>query len=509
MKNILQIIIFILFSNFCQSQSFNVNHQEIQINIAGRPSPWLKYKDKFYCYFSTDNDKFSSGSTHHFYIIDDGGNIETKINVPKELQTFYYDLYVKNDSIFTTAYMSHDTFYLDEINKKWIETKKGEDLFYSDDNYNVYSLNFGEWGGVTWFKNNKTNDQYELGGARPIVNSLHNTYYVTQGKRILKITDPSKMELSKEPYNYKNAVLDEHYFREGSGSLKGTKIIYEYKNDDYFRPKFSFATSFIADKKLFNIYTDSISTKIGLVENHQLIPVYEFQKEIKPFQWNYDWRNPIQNNKYQTIQFATDNQNEYGIIEISENNLIVTTFKNSYKENVWSEKAMEEWFEKTFEFYLKNFDNLYLKDIDDLELKVKSTDLTQNHMMTHYLLKGRDIQTPRIYRKIEDASLKLNTMYYYQTSDKSVKLIEFEWGRNNNRFNKIEEAIADSFKEDNYKSFYKSKFVWLSEFLIKKLGKPSKNQKDKTSATQQWSIKDNVVELFYNDNLVQVTLYKK
>ena len=509
MKNILQFILLILLSNFYQSQSFNVDYKELEINIAGRPSPMLKYKNKFYCYFSTDNDKFSSGSTHHFYIINNKGNVEDKINVPKELQTFYYDLYIKNDSIFTTAYISHATFYLDEVNRKWIKTKKGEDLFYSDDNYNVYSLSFGEWGGVTWFKNNKTNNQYEFAGAKPIVNLLHNAYYITQGKKILKIADPSKMEFSKEPYSYKDAVLNEDYFREGSSSLKGAEIIYEYKNDDYFRPKFSFATSFIADKKLFSIYTDSISTKIGLVENHQLIPVYEFQKKIKPFKWNYDWRSPIQNNKYQTIQFVTDNQNEYGIIEISENNLTVTTFKNSYKEDVWSEKAMDEWFEKTFEYYLKTFDNLYLKDIDNLELKIKSTDLTQNHMMTHYLLKGRDIQTPRIYRKIEDTSLKVNTMYYYKTSDNSLQLIEFEWARNNNRFNSIEEAVADSFKDSEYKSLYKEKFDWLSEFLNKKLGEPSKNIKNKTSATQQWSIKDKVIELLYNDNLVEVTLYKK
>src|SRR5690554_5022462 len=113
------LLILILFTQSCNSQKndFNVEYENIEIDIPGKPGPWLKQNGKFYCYFLTDNDIYSSGSTHYFYILDKNGTIESKISVPDQLQTFYYDLYVKNDTIFTTEYYDQNTFFLDEKNK--------------------------------------------------------------------------------------------------------------------------------------------------------------------------------------------------------------------------------------------------------------------------------------------------------------------------------------------------------------------------------------------------------
>ncbi|QQV04328.1 hypothetical protein [Chryseobacterium sp. FDAARGOS 1104] len=389
-----------------------------------------------------------------------------------------------------------------------METKKGNDLFYKDENYEVYSLDFGEWGGTTWFKNLKTKKQYEFSGSSPIINKLDNSYYVTLGKKILKIRDPQKMELSKEPYDYNKAVLEENYFRTGSNSLKGTETIYEYKNDDYFNPKFSFSTSFISNDKLFSIYKENNSTKIGNIENNNLISKYEFQKKIKPYNWRYDWRNPIQNNKSQTLQFSTEKNNEYGIIEINGNNLLVTTFKNSYKEKEFGETKVKEWVEKTFTYYFNNFDNLYLKDVDSVELKENPRDLTQSHKMSHYLLEGKEIETPRIYRKLENSIFKLNTMYYYDTNDKSVQLIEFEWGKNKNSFeNDVDFSVLESTNKE--KSVYEPKFIWLSKFLNSKLGKPNKSNIGNKSGNHEWKIENKVIKLQYNENLCELTMYKK
>jgi len=153
MKKALYFLILILLMQSCKSQEndFNVEYENIEINIPGNPGPWLKKNGKFYCYFETDNDIYNTRSDHHFYILDKKGKIESEISVPKELQTTYYDLYIKNDTVFTTEYYDQDTFYLDEKNSRWIKTKKGIDLFYEDENYEVYSLDFGEWGSATWF----------------------------------------------------------------------------------------------------------------------------------------------------------------------------------------------------------------------------------------------------------------------------------------------------------------------------------------------------------------------
>src|SRR5690606_7736391 len=293
--------------------------------------------------------------------LDKKGKIESEISVPKELQTTYYDLYIKNDTIFTTEYYDQNTFYLDEKNSQWIKTKKGVDLFYEDEKYEVYSLDFGEWGSVTWFKDRKNDKQYEFAASAPIINKLGNSYFITLGNQILEIKNPQLMGESQEYYDV-NKATEDYDFRSGRYSLKNAKIIYEFENHDFFEPKSSFTTSFITNNKLYHIYKDNISTKIGVVENDTLNSVYEFKGKMKPLRWNYDWRQPIQNNK-QTFQFFKDDTN-YGIVEIENNKLLVTTFNNNYKETVLSEKEMKRWFENVFEYYFENFNKLKIKEID-------------------------------------------------------------------------------------------------------------------------------------------------
>lgn len=331
-RNATGIIFLFLLTNSCGSEEIKVNFKDIKINIAGSPGPWIKSNDKYYCYFKIDNDDFNRDSNQNFYILDKNGKTLSQIDVPEEIQTFYYDLYVKNDTIFTTEYYNHDTFFLDEKNEKWEKTEKGIDLYYEDNHYTVYSLDLGEWGGTTWFKDKQSNKQYEIGATTPIVNSFNSSYYLTESHSILKIHAPLKMDLSKQPYDYKKDVLDEKYFREGSSSTNGATVVFKKEAENLENPTFSIATSFISNSKLYHLYRDSLATKIGTLVENELIPIYTFKSKIKPIVWYYDTRNRIQNNKHQTVQFLTEKENVYGIIEIDEKGLNVVTFENLYKE---------------------------------------------------------------------------------------------------------------------------------------------------------------------------------
>jgi hypothetical protein len=79
MKIVIQILIFIFTTIPCQSQEIKVNYKNININIPGRPGPWIKFNGKYYCYFSTDNDKFTTRPNHQFYILDKNGEINSEI----------------------------------------------------------------------------------------------------------------------------------------------------------------------------------------------------------------------------------------------------------------------------------------------------------------------------------------------------------------------------------------------------------------------------------------------
>jgi len=170
MKNSLIFLILIFCNLSCNPQ--NANSTESKIDIFGSIGPSVKYKDKYYCFFRNHNDHYNTLFTRTFYILNDNGEPVSKIEVPDELQTFYYDLYVKNDTIFTTEYYNNETFYLDFNTKTWQKTQKGSDLFYKDKAFEVYSLDFGEWGSTIWFKDLKTNLQYEMHGHAPIINKI-------------------------------------------------------------------------------------------------------------------------------------------------------------------------------------------------------------------------------------------------------------------------------------------------------------------------------------------------
>tara|TARA_B100000949_G_scaffold235053_1_gene256263 strand:- start:1326 stop:2864 length:1539 start_codon:yes stop_codon:yes gene_type:complete len=507
MKTAIPILILSFLAISCESQELNLTYNNVEINIPGRPGPWLKYGDNFYCFFQTDNDKFSSASNHHFYILNRNGGINAKVEVPNEIQKTYYDLYVKNDTIFTTEYYDHNTFYLDRTNETWVKTEKGIDLYFEDKYYSVYSLDFGEWGGVTWFKDKQTNNQFEIGATTPIVNKLKESYYLTTGNSVLKIDNPEMLDKSNEPYDYQKAVLEERFHRNGNHSTNGAEIIFEYENNDYFNPTFSLATSFISNDKLYHLYKDSISTKIGIIENKELVPVYEFKSVIKPFHWYYDSRNPIQNNNFQSIQFRTDKDFVYGIIDIYKNDVELTYFNNTYKEPIIGEQKMNEWLDNTFDMYFSSFISLTLEQIDKVEQEINATDITQKHKISTYRLDGRDVETPRIYRKFENEKLKLITMYYYSEKDKKIQLVNFEWGKNRNKSESIADVVVSMSNKEKGETLYKQKFDWISNHLKRKLGEPKNYKCQKNGAEKKWEKEDVIVVLAYSQRDVELTIY--
>src|SRR5690606_24946974 len=129
---------------------------------------------------------------------------------------------------------------------------------------------FGEWGGVTWFKDKSSNKQYEVGVATPIINKFNNSYYLTEGHSIIKVDDPKRLDVSKQPYDYKIAVLSGRYWREGNYSTNGAEILFEREENNFFTSTFSIGTTFVLNNKLYHLYTDSLTTQIGTLQENEL-----------------------------------------------------------------------------------------------------------------------------------------------------------------------------------------------------------------------------------------------
>lgn len=480
---------------------FNLEFKTIEINIPGYMGPSLVYKDNFYCFYRTEIHN-STGARHQFYIINMDGTIRRKIFVPKELQVPYYDLYVKNDSIFSTEYYNSNTFYLDEKNNNWRAVKKASDLYFSDENYNIYARDYGEWGAITWFENKKSKKQFELGIKSPIVNKLKNKYILTSSRLITEISNPENLTESKEPYDYEEIVVKERYSGRGTMSLEGVKILYENPIAYFSKPKLVINTSFIANDKLYHVYRDSTNLKIGFIKDSVFQSVYEFEKIKHAFRFHYDNRNVVNNNK-QSLQFRTHNKNTHGIMFIDNKDVNVTFFKNSYVIPNLGDVGMKKWFEKTFKYYNENIKSITIDDVDSLEMEYKALDVSQFPSKQSYGLESWEVKRPKSYKRNQSKEISLYTSYYTELASDKISIIEFEWSEI-----KGNKSVSDYIEGNKEDDLILNNHFQIFEILKTTFGEPILLKKENNEIRAEWETSFSRIKLKSTKNKNELRLIK-
>lgn len=326
-------------SKNCQAQSYSSKDGEFIVNVDSliidlksyvntdivSLTHAVKFGNKYYCYFTDKKNSYSK----YFFAISNKGSIEKEIKLPKDLtDCFYLDLFVLHDTIFSKPYMNNKSYYLNLQTLKWIETTEPDDLIYEDERFYVTSLDFGEWGSTTWFKDKSTGKEYEIASSAEIVNRIDSIYYISAGLRVLKINNPLKLKQCDKEYYYK--MIKKKEFSRGTNSLLGTDAIYKdttYSQWDFKEPKLYIATSFIVDNKLFYLCTDSAKTFIAKLENQKMISIQSFKKKYSIFNWHYSYRCKIQKDGFQLLKFHTKTNNTCGFIEIERNKIDIRYLK--------------------------------------------------------------------------------------------------------------------------------------------------------------------------------------
>ncbi len=511
MKNLL-LALTVLFFWTAHSQPLEIIRDTLEINIPGDPGPWIKHHNKFYCFFKGYRDL----SKTHFYVLSENGEVLSKIPVPPELQTHYYDLHVRNDSILCTEYWDQYTYYLDTNIYQWQEVKKVDDLVYEDDNYYVTSLDYGEWGGCTWFRNKETDKQYEIGVTTPVINKLNGIYYLTSGKTIYRINDPTKLIESDSPYLHNQEVgkrLAKERVRKPSQSLKGATVYFE-DTSTWWDSKFYIATSFVIREQLYHLCEDGVEAYIAVIKNGEMEPVYQFADFLSPFRWSYHSRNRILKNRFQTIQFRIKPKRLNGIMGFDGENVTMTYFHNTYAESIMGKSKAEQWFKEIFEFYYSNLSSLSLTEVDSIEKQLDAVNITLDYKMSISIKEHLDLATPRIYRKIEDSILTLNTEYFYTVKEKSVEVIRFEWDENK-LYNDNFHLNPDN--ENPKPLYFQEKFDFLETFLTDRFGKPISSNGSKNWKAISWFFDGCHIRLQSNNEFgnpheihkVELTIYKE
>jgi len=330
---ILLIIITLFQFCFTFGQTFGVTNKNIELDIKELIKPAtkvelthaVKYKGEFYCFFEeVKKDNLSRDIKFCFVFSDTSKNLK-KIEVPTAIQnTVYYDLFVKDDKVFVKTYMDSETFCFDIHKSKWVKKKNAADLIFEDEKFYVYSLDFGEWGGKTWFKDKKTELEYEIEVTTPLVNKIETTYYLTKSNKVLKIENPLTLNKCNNEVTYENIEKDAKY-SSWYGKQIGFEIVYkDTTTRDYFDYSYRpyIVSSFVWQNELLHIYETDTVTYIAKTENNKIKTIQKIGNKLSFYDWHYSYRSKIQTDGRQLLKFKTNNK--FGLIEI--NGLDINTY---------------------------------------------------------------------------------------------------------------------------------------------------------------------------------------
>ncbi|MDL2313161.1 hypothetical protein LJC68_09840, partial [Bacteroidales bacterium OttesenSCG-928-B11] len=433
---------------------FSLHQDTIFVDVKGEMTHALKYQNKYYVLFKQQILKYGGYGRRWLYIFS-GGKIEKIVDFPEKLKTVYLDFYVKNDSIILKPYMEKQIYFLDIQNSAWIEIDKTDDLIFEDEEYQVYSLDFGEWGGKTWFVDKESGIQYLIEATTPLVNKIQSIYYLTNSFRVLKIESPYKLNKCYDDITYENIKTSGRCY-DWYGKPIGFEVVYEDKPADYYYFDFSYhpriVTSFVWEDELLHIYETDTAVYVATIENNSIKPIKKIGENMSFYKWTDSYRCRNLNGNNELLKFRTENEQLFGLMEIIDDEVFVHYIANiaELKPKPCGSAKADTIFMKRLDLILSHFHDLKLQNIDLIEQKWGTFDITPERW-----------ETSKSYL-IEEDSLISNSIHYLATETNNLKRITFEWDEPNFMNWHLEELTKERFVE---------KLGFLENYITQKIGK--------------------------------------
>lgn len=308
---------------------FTIVSDTIDINIEGYLYNGIKFKDAYYCQFII-RDEFHNEDLNNFYIIKKGYHSVGKVTLPMEIQFWDTDIHVRNDSIIAKSF-DLTTYYLNLDKQEWESIKTVDDLIYEDEDYYITSVNFGEWGGATWFKDKKTGIDYEATIPTNEVSQLNGFYYLITEHSIDVIENPKLLYNCGKDY-YKQFLDTDRLIkfnqRERSEYNKGVYNIFKDDRSEWDN-KLKITTSIIHKDSLFYIMNEGLHTYIAKLDNGNLITVADIEHEVHIPQKQNKCCSPSSEN----IHLFYSDSKTFGFMEISNDTINMHYIKNYHVKN--------------------------------------------------------------------------------------------------------------------------------------------------------------------------------
>jgi len=476
---------------------FSVKQDTFNIDIKGKMTHAIKYRKKYYVLFKEIVVNYYGGNDKRWLCIFSKGEVEKKVDLPKGLEVTYLDFFVSNDSIFLKPYMNDSIYYLDTQNYTWKKINKADDLIFEDKKYWVYSLNFGEWGGKTWFKDKVTGLEYELESTTPLVNKVDTNYYLTNTFRILKIENPLLLNKCDDEVTYENIVASKKYY-EWYGNPVGYQIVYRditfNSYDSSYKP--SIVSSFVLWKELWHLYETDTATFIAKIENNSVKPIQKIAKNLRFFNWSDSYRCRNLNGNNELLKFETKDEKSTGIVDIVDDRILIHYFANRaeiYPKSFGNSKA-NNIFVQHLNFILSGLQTLQLNKVEQEEKKRESYENTPDHFVgigDSWNPKKYTIDVYKSFLIQEDSLISYTTEYFATKEYNLVRAVIFEWNETS--------RLKSQFKVTGKETFTK-KLSFLEDCITQKAGKPIKDKKDKIDTEKIWKTSDGLMIELKNMN---------
>ncbi len=488
---------------------YSLHQDTIYVDIKGDMTHALKYQDKFYVLFKQRVFRYG-GYGKRWLCIFSNGQMEKIINCPKEMKTVYLDFYVKNDSLILKPYMDKQCYYLDLTNFQWIKIDKTDDLIFEDEEYLVYSLDFGEWGGKTWFKDKKTGQEYVLEATTPLVNKIDSIYYLTNQFGVLKITNPQLLNKCSNDVTYEN-IKTSGKSRSWYAEPIGFDIVYQDTTFDYFAINFVpyIVSSFVLDKELLHIYQTDTSAYIVRHKRYTIEPIQKIFDNISFYNWYYSYRclNLWGNNEL--LKFQTKNEKIFGLMEMIGKEIHVTYFNNKAllePQLVGVERATSIIVDR-LNTIIPQLGNLKIDAIDIKEQTWGSFDITPNHDVSagnNMNPNNYTIDTCRAYLVQEDSIFSNSIMYFGTKENNLVRVVTFEW--------EYVSSFPQSYSDEYVKKIFDSKAEFLINYISENFGQQIENDDEKRYIRRTWETSGGIrLKLHYNRQYcgMSLAIYEK
>jgi hypothetical protein len=500
-------------SNLTNFESgFSLIQDTISISVNGRMTHALEYNDKYYVLFEQRLMKYGGYGKRWLYIFSNN-ELEKVIDCPEEMKTVYLDFYVQNDSIILKPYMDEQSYLFDNKTLKWNKIDKTDDLIFEDSDFYVYSLDFGEWGGKTWFKDKKTNSQYVLESTTPLINKIDNTYYLTNSFQVLKINNPRELTKCDSDVIYENIQKTGKNYSWYSQS-KGYELIYEDEDVDYF--DFSYhpriVNSFVFNNELLHIYETDTASYLSRIVNNKIQPFEKILDDVKFFNWYYSYRCKNLNGSNELLKFNTTNDQIYGLTTIKDNKIYATFLVNDVelKPKTIGKERSNEIFENRLKAILADFSKLTLTEIESKEKEWKTFDITPNHKIgigESWNPNNYDIDINQSYLVVEDSIISNSIMYYATKKTHLVRAVTINWEKTQN--SRIEFGNEKSASE-----VFLTRFNDLVLIITNELGTPNLINEEKKNQSFVWTIQNKInteVKLSRQDNYnnIRMVIYER